>query len=183
MLKDGTVLMVICIIAVGGLAAWWIKAPTHALSSTRTQIEEPAAAPAPAKVVKHLPKFRSAAPEVEEPPVVADAAPAAAAVGGVAVTSPAPVVRAQSSLRPFPAVEQISRGAHEDAITDKYGDPALSAVTFSGGHMLETFVYSRNGGRSATVIRLQDGKVATAYSQAEPVVPPGLSAPRHYHGQ
>jgi hypothetical protein len=177
MLKDGTVLMVICIIALGGLAAWWIKSPTHPLSSSRTQIEEPAAAPTPAPVVKHVPKFKSAAPEVQQEPVVADAT-------AVVASSPAaPVVRVQAPPRPFPAVEQISRGAHEDAITDKYGDPALSAVTFSGGHMLETFVYSRNGGRSATVIRLQDGKVATAYSQAEPVVPPGLSAPRHYHAQ
>lgn len=176
MLKDGTVLMVICIIAVGGLAAWWIKAPTHPLRSTGTQIEEPAAAPAPAPVVKHLPKSRPAAPEVEEQPVVADAA-------AVVASSPATVVRVQAPARPFPAVEQISRGAHEDAITDKYGDPALTAVTSSGGHMVETFVYSKNGGRSATVIRLQDGKVATAYSQAEPVVPPGLSAPRHYHAQ
>jgi hypothetical protein len=176
MLKDGTVLMVICIIALGGLAAWWIKAPAHVLSSTRTEIEEPAAAPTPAPAAKHLPKFKSSAPDVEPEPVVADAP---VVVG----STPAPVVRVQTPARPFPAVDQISRGAHEDAITDKYGDPALSAVTFSGGHMLETFVYSRNGGGSATVIRLQDGKVATAYSQVEPVVPPGLSAPRHYHAR
>jgi len=176
MLKDGTVLLVICIIAVGGLAAWWIKVPTHPLSSTTTQIEQPAATPTPAPVVKHLRKSKSAMPEVPQEPVVADAAP-------VAASSPAPVVRVQAPARPFPAVEQISRGAHEDAITDKYGDPALTAVTSSGGHVVETFVYSRNGGRSATVIRLQDGKVATAYSQAEPVVAPGLSAPRHFHAQ
>ncbi len=66
------------------------------------------------------------------------------------------------------------------AITGKYGDPALAAVTSTGGHMVETFVYSRNRGRNATVIRLEDGKVAAAYSQAEPFVPPGLSAPRRY---
>jgi hypothetical protein len=176
MLKDGTVLMVICIIGLGGLAAWWIKAPAHPLSSTGSQIAEPAAAPAPAPVVKHLPKFRPATPEVAEQPVVAEAA-------AVVASSPAPVVRVQAPPRPFPAVEQISSGAHEDAITDKYGDPALSAVTSSGGHMMETFVYSKNGGRNATVIRLQDGKVASAYSQAEPVLPPGLSAPRRYHAQ
>ncbi len=179
MLKDGTVLMVICIIAVGALAAWWIQAPMHPLSSTGAQVEEPAAAPAPAPVVKHLPKFKAAPPAVEEQPVAAviDAAAAPSS------SSPAPVVRVQAPPRPFPAVEQIASGAHEDAITDKYGDPALSAVTSSGGHMVETFVYSRNRGRNSTVIRLRDGKVATAYSQVEPLVPPGLSAPRRFHDQ
>jgi hypothetical protein len=49
--------------------------------------------------------------------------------------------------------------------------------------MIETFVYSKDRGRNATVIRLEDGKVATAYSQAERLVPPGLSAPRRYHAQ
>jgi len=49
--------------------------------------------------------------------------------------------------------------------------------------MVETFVYAKNRGRNATVIRLEDGKVATAYSQAEPLVPPGMSAPRRYHPQ
>jgi hypothetical protein len=49
--------------------------------------------------------------------------------------------------------------------------------------MVETFVYSKDRGRNATVIRMEDGKVATAYSQAEPFVPPGLSAPRRYKSQ
>jgi hypothetical protein len=33
------------------------------------------------------------------------------------------------------------------------------------------------------VIRIEDGKVASAYSQTEPVMPPGLSAPRRWHNQ
>jgi len=81
---------------------------------------------------------------------------------------------------PFPAVEQIPTGVHLDSITGKYGDPQLSAVTSTGGHMVETMVYARERGRSATVIRIEDGKVASAYSQTEPVVPPGLSAPRRW---
>lgn len=169
MLKDGVVLMVICLIVLGGLAVWWTQTPTHPLDATAPQVQEPAPVPAPAPVVKKVAKPKPAPPPAVEQPVA------------VVVAPPPPVVQAPPP--PFPAVEQIASGSHETAITDKYGDPALSAVTSSGGHMVETFVYSRNRGRNATVIRLEDGKVATAYSQAEPFVPPGMSAPRRYHAQ
>lgn len=170
MLKDGVVLMVICLIVVGGLAVWWTQTSTHPLTATAPQIQEPAPVPAPAPVVKKVAKPKPPPPVVEQPVAVAAVVP-----------PPAPVVKLPPP--PFPAVEQIASGAHVDAITNKYGDPALSAVTSTGGHMVETFVYSRDRGRNATVIRLEDGKVATAYSQAEPLVPPGMSAPRRYHAQ
>lgn len=170
MLKDGVVLMVICLIVVGGLAVWWTQTPTHPLNATAPQVQEPAPVPVPAPVIKKVAKPKPAPPVVEQPVAVAAVVP-----------PPAPEVKLPPP--PFPAVEQIASGAHVDAITNKYGDPALSAVTSTGGHMVETFVYSRNRGRNATVIRLEDGKVATAYSQAEPLVPPGMSAPRRYHAQ
>jgi len=170
MLKDGVVLMVICLIVVGGLAVWWIQTPTHPMNATAQQVQEPAPAPAPAPVVKKVSRPKPAPPPVVEEPVV------------VAVVAPPPPV-VQAPPPPFPAVDQIASGAHEAAITGKYGDPALAAVTSTGGHMVETFVYSRNRGRNATIIRLEDGKVAAAYSQAEPFVPPGLSAPRRYKNQ
>lgn len=170
MLKDGVVLMVICLIVVGGLAVWWTQTPTHPLNATAPQVQEPAPVPVPAPVIKKVAKPKPAPPVVEQPVAVAAVVP-----------PPAPEVKLPPP--PFPAVEQIASGAHVDAITNKYGDPALSAVTSTGGHMVETFVYSKNRGRNATVIRLEDGKVATAYSQAEPLVPPGMSAPRRYHAQ
>jgi len=171
MLKDGVVLMVICLIVVGGLAVWWIQTPAHPVTAAAPQLQEPAPAPPPAPVIKRVSRPKSAPPPaVEEPAVVAEVIP-----------PPAPKV--QLPPPPFPAVEQIASGSHETAITSKYGDPALSAVTSSGGHMVETFVYARNRGRNATIIRLEDGKVATAYSQAEPLLPPGMSAPRRYHAQ
>jgi hypothetical protein len=169
MLKDGVVLMVICLIVLGGLAVWWVQTPAP-LNATAPQVQEPAPAPAPAPVVKKVSRPKPAPPPVVEEPVAVVIAP-----------PPAPVVQAPPP--PFPAVEQIASGVHEAAITGKYGDPALAAVTSAGGHMVETFVYSKNRGRNATVIRLEDGKVATAYSQAEPFVPPGLSAPRRYKSQ
>ena len=170
MLKDGVVLMVICLIVVGGLAVWWMQTPAHPATATGPQVQEPAPAPAPAPAVKKVSRPKPAPPPVVEEPVVAVVAP-----------PPAPVVQAPPP--PFPAVEQIASGAHEAAITSKYGDPVLAAVTSTGGHMVETFVYAKNRGRNATIIRLEDGKVATAYSQAEPFVPPGMSAPRRYHSQ
>lgn len=170
MLKDGVVLMVICLIVVGGLAVWWTQTPTHPLNATAPQVQEPAPVPVPAPVIKKVAKPKPPPPVVEQPVAVAAVVP-----------PPAPVVKLPPP--PFPAVEQIASGAQVDAITNKYGDPALSAVTSTGGHMVETFVYSRDRGRNATVIRLEDGKVATAYSQAEPLVPPGMSAPRRYHAQ
>ncbi len=170
MLKDGAVLMVICLIVLGGLAVWWTQTPMHFFNATAPQMQEPAPVPVSAPAVKKVAKPKPALPPVVEQPV-AEVSPVAPPL--------APVV----APPPFPAVEQIASGAHEEAITNKYGDPALSAVTSTGGHMVETFVYSKDRGRNATVIRLEDGKVATAYSQSEPSVPPGLSAPRRVRGQ
>jgi hypothetical protein len=171
MLKDGVVLMVICLIVVGGLAVWWMQTPAHPVTATAPQVQEPAPAPVPAPIVKRVYRPKPAPPPVVEEPVA------------VAEVIPPPAPKIQLPPPPFPAVEQIASGSHETAITSKYGDPALSAVTSSRGHMIETFVYSRNRGRTATIIRLEDGKVATAYSRVEPFVPPGMSAPRRYHAQ
>jgi hypothetical protein len=171
MMKDGVVLAVVLLMVAGGLFLWWTQTPTHyGTPVADTQVQPPEPAPKPAPVVKARPK-----PKKEEP-VVEYAAPA---------PEPAPVVVAAAPVvhrdpPPFPAVEQIPTGVHLDSITGKYGDPQLSAVTSTGGHMVETMVYARERGRSATVIRIEDGKVASAYSQTEPVVPPGLSAPRRW---
>jgi hypothetical protein len=172
MLKDGVVLMVICLIVLGGLGVWWMQTSTRPLEATAPQVQEPAPVPAPAPVVKKVARPKPAPAAVVEEPVAV-----------VAPVTPAPAPVVQVPPPPFPAVGQIASGAHADAITTQYGDPALAAVTSTGGHMVETFVYSRNRGRNATVIRLEDGKVAAAYSQAEPMVPPGLSAPRRVHAQ
>ena len=172
MLKDGVVLVVISLIVLGGIFVWWTQAPTHSLSApTEPQVQESQANAKPSPlVVKASPKPKSAPDPVVEPPAVIETAPI-----------PVPVV--QRDQRPFPAVEQIATGGHEDSITGKYGDPALSAVTSTGGHMVETFVYVKDRGRLATVIRLQDGRVSAAYSQSEAAMPAGLSAPRRWHSK
>jgi hypothetical protein len=113
---------------------------------------------------------RAPAPVMEEAAVLEPIPVPAAPEPAPAIPPPPPP--------PFPAVDQIAAGSQEDAITGKYGDPALSAVTSAGGHKVETLIYAKDGGRSATVIRLEDGRVSSAYSPSEPVPPTGLSAPR-----
>lgn len=173
MLKDGVVLAVVLLIVAGALFLWWTQTPTHygsPVADTQTQPVEP---PKPAPVVAKTRPKPKPEPVVEQ----AELAPAAEPV----VVAAPPVVHRDPP--PFPMVEQIPTGVHEDTITGKYGDPQLSAVTSTGGHMVETMVYARERGRSATVIRIEDGKVSSAYTQTEPVVPPGLSAPRRWHNE
>ncbi len=173
MLKDGVVLSVVLLIVAGALFLWWTQTPTHYGSPVADAQAQPVEPPKPAPVVaKARPK-----PKVEA--VVQEIAETTPAVEPV--VAPPPVVHRDPP--PFPVVEQIPTGAHEDSITGKYGDPQLSAVTSTGGHMVETMVYARERGRSATVIRIEDGKVSSAYTQTEPVAPPGLSAPRRWHNE
>ena len=170
MMKDGVVLAVVLLMVAGGLFLWWTQTPTHyGAPVADTQVQPPEPAPKPAPVVKARPKPKKEEPVVEQ---------AALAPEPVVVVAAAPVVHRDPP--PFPAVEQIPTGVHGDSITGKYGDPQLFAVTSTGGHMVETMVYARERGRSATVIRIEDGRVSSAYSQSEPVVPPGLSAPRRW---
>jgi hypothetical protein len=173
MLKDGVVLAVICLIVVGGIFAWLLQNPRQSVGApAQTQIQEAAAASkTPAEIAKSSVVRRKPAKPVEElveHPVITEPAP----------TPPAPAAVVQHDPPPFPAVEQIATGVNEDAITRTYGYPTLSAVTSNGGHIIETFVYVRDRGRSSTVIRLEDGKVASAFSRTQPVPAAGVSAPR-----
>jgi hypothetical protein len=176
MLKDGVVLLVICLIVVGGILVRWTQSPTHSLSTAEPQIPESKTALKTAPTVaKSSPKPKpTPAPAAEESTVV-DATPSPQVAAAV------PVVHADPP--PFPAVEKIATGLREDFITSTYGNPALSSVTSTGGHMVETFVYARDNGRLATIIRLEDGKVSAAYSQSEAVHAAGLSAPPRWRNE
>jgi len=66
MLKDGVVLMVICLIVVGGLAVWWIQTPAHPVTAAAPQLQEPAPAPPPAPVIKRVSRPKSAPPPAVE---------------------------------------------------------------------------------------------------------------------
>jgi hypothetical protein len=170
MLKDGVVLLVIFLIVVGGIFAWWTQSLTHSLSATVEQIPESnAALKTSSTIAKATPKPKPARVTVAEEPAVVEAS------GSPQVAAADPVVHADPP--PFPSVENITTGLPEDSITRTYGDPALSAMTSTGGHMVETFVYARDGGGLATVVRLVDGRVFAVYSQSGPARAVGVSAP------
>jgi len=177
MLKDGVVLLIIGLIAIGAIVVWWTQTPARVSSATaggatagqkvpesEVAAKTEPAAPKTARIHNPVPLA------VDVPSSVAEAA----ARPEAAVVSP-PVVHPDPL--PFPAVDQIAPGLRKDSITGKYGQPALSAVTLTGGHLVETFIYARNRSRSATMIRLEDGKVAAAYSRSEAGIPAGVSVP------
>lgn len=168
-MKDGLVLFVLGLIGIGGFLLWQTHGDLFQSASVGAPVESvvpPALAPPPAP--KPAPRVNPA--PVVETPVVAEAAPAPAPPPAPPVVAPEPP--------PFPAVEEIANGAPSEVVTTKFGDPALSTLTSSGGRLLGTYVYARDKGREATVIQLEDGRVASAYSKNAPVPVSGLSIPR-----
>jgi hypothetical protein len=169
MLKDGVVLLVIFLIVVGGIFAWWTQTATRSSSPTVEQIPELTAAPKSASTIaKAIRKPKPARAMVSERPATVEAREIPQ------VATPDPVV--QTDPPPFPSVEKIAIGLPEDSITRTYGDPALSAMTSNGGHTIETFVYAPGGDGLATVVRFVDGRVFAVYSQSGPTRPVGVSA-------
>jgi len=176
-MKDGILLLVVGVIAIGGIILWQSHVDPFALGRSMGQDRElrpepQPEVPAPKPAPVHKPKPVVKAPEVVE----AVPAPVETPVAAVSPEPPAPPV--VHDPPPFPAVDQIASGAPEETVTGKYGDPAISAVTSSGGHMVGTYVYAREGGRVATVIHLEDGVVASATSKSSPPPVAGLSVPR-----
>jgi hypothetical protein len=134
----------------------------------------PAPEPLPA-VAKPKPVSRPKPVVAAEPPapVIAEVAP----VPQPQAAPPAP----PADPPPFPVVDQIVTGARQDTVLDKYGEPAIATLTSRRGHVVSNYVYARDQGRETTVIKLEDGKVATAYSTTLPPAPTGISAPRLWH--
>jgi hypothetical protein len=126
--------------------------------------------PAPVlRAVKPKPAVFSLPPEpVAEAPVVSEAV--------LVPPPPAPVVMPDPP--PFPTPDRIAAGVLKDKVTTAYGGPAISAVTSADGHMVETMVYAQKGGRSETVIRLDEGKVSAAYTKITVSPATGVLVPR-----
>ncbi|MSV35420.1 MAG: hypothetical protein EXQ47_07460 [Bryobacterales bacterium] len=166
-MKDGLALFVLGLIGIGGFLLW--QAHTDAVqpvSSVTVPVDwtvPPPSPPAP----KAVPLVKPPAPVVEASPVAVV----------VPAPEPPPTV-VQPDPPPFPAVEEISSGAPAEVVTTKFGDPALSMLTSNRRRMVGTYVYARDKGREATVIRLEDGKVTSAYSKGVRAQAVGLSIPR-----
>jgi hypothetical protein len=176
-MRDFVFVCVVVLIAAGGILLWQSHIdPFHpskfqsepATAPVKASRPGPADTPRAAKL-RHITKSVPAL--VAEESLVVEGAPVRE------IPPPTPVVAPDPP--PFPAADQIAMGVHQDAVTTAYGDPAISAATVMDGHMVETLVYARDRQPSATVIRVVDGKVSSAYTKAGPPPARGRLVPRH----
>jgi hypothetical protein len=87
-------------------------------------------------------------------------APVAEVVVAPPVPAPTP------APKEFPSANEISVGVERENISERFGEPALATTTTSNdGRVMETMVYARKSGRGVTVIRIEDGKVLSAYTR------------------
>ncbi len=186
MFKDGFVMVLIGLVLAGGIyVLWTTRLPfssrvagmeQSSAAETSRSVETKTPAPKvtiPTKKATHNPAADNVTPAMKQ--AIPEIPGSLGSTAGAEETKP--VVANQGPPPPFPTVDKISPGIGEDSITGRFGDPSLSALTSTGRHVVETFVYAKDRGRSATVIRLQDGRVANAYTQSEPVHASGLSVP------
>ena len=174
-MKDGVLLLAVGLVGIVGIFLWRAQVdpfhPERYLNEAKESQPAPEPSSPPAKPVVRASK---PAPVAVAPAPVVEAAPAPP-------VEPPPAPAPQAVLHdppPFPAVDEIASGAPEETVTGKFGDPAISALTSSGGHSVGTYVYARERGRVATVIHVEDGIVASATSTSLPTPAAGLSVPR-----
>ena len=145
--------------------------PLHPfLSAISGPIESAPSAPEPAAPAA---KPKPAVPVVPREPVVA-----APVISEAAHSLPPSTPAVAPTPLPFPTADKIAAGSPGDTVTTEYGGPAIAAVTSADGHMVETYVYARKGDRSQTVIRLEEGRVAEAYTRMFAAPVSGMSIPR-----
>src|SRR5581483_2627942 len=165
-MKEAVVLVVLAVVVVGGIGIWlsngnsipFMNSPAPVVQPAGDQPEADAAKAAPER-----PKLKAAKTAKKAPsPAVVEVAPTLAApVAEVVIAPPTPPAPKQ-----FPAASEIAPGAEREKIAEKFGQPALLTTTTSGdGRVLETLIYARKSGRDVTVIRIEDGKVLSAYSR------------------
>ena len=186
------VLILVCVLGVGGIYLWQERMypftpkqgpavadssqesqapPSEAKPKAKATAKSAATSPAPSPLASVTPGSSAEAAASADASTVASATPEATAVPVVPVADPPP----------FPTVQQITAGEAEDTVRQKYGDPDISSLTSKDGHIERTYVYTRDRGYSETVIHLEDGKVATAYTRSTPPPPTGISIPRRWH--
>jgi hypothetical protein len=170
-MKDGFVLFVVCVLVIAGIGMWssgvdpFSALPTPTLRSQPWVVEaHPTRAPEPVATPKAAPsKVRQPQPKETVPAETHPAkAPEPVVVASVAVPEVSqPVARP----KPFPVADQVKVGTKKTEITEQYGMPSLITTTNGEGHVVENLIYSKAEGNGETVIRIQDGKVLSAYSR------------------
>lgn len=164
-MKEAAILVVICVVLVGGVAIWVANGNSIPFLSPQTYSVQPAsdAQPDAAQQAKETAppqpvkaRVKAKKPEAEQEPLLITP------VAEVVVAPPAP----PPAPKQFPSAKEIAVGAERENISAKFGQPALSTTTTGDdGQMKETLVYARKSGRDVTVIRIEDGKVLSAYSR------------------
>jgi len=174
-MKESVVLVLLAVLIVGGIGVWLANGSSVSLFTSQPANVQPvndeaqiAAAKeaevkeAEAKEVKKKLAARAARKAAAAVPVVEVAAPPIEPVAEVVVAPPKP----PAPPKQFPEPREISVGVERDNIAERFGQPALATTTTSNdGRVMETLVYARKSGRDVTVIRIEDGKVLSAYSR------------------
>ena len=174
-MKEAVVLVLVSVLIVGGIGVWLANGGAVPLFSSQRVAIQPASDPAPATAAKEAETAKQAkataakAAKKSRAASVAEAAlqpqPQPETVGPVAevvIVPPAPA----PAPKKFPSANEISAGIERENIAERFGQPSLATTTTSDdGRVLETLVYARKSGRDMTVIRIEDGKVLSAYSR------------------
>ena len=167
-MKEAVILVLVAVVVVGGIGVWISSGNSIPFLSAPVPAVQPADDTQAADAAKQTPQDKPAKPKVAKvtrkaptAPVVEAPATVAVPVAEVVVAKPAPPAPKQ-----FPAANEITVGAEREKIAEKFGQPALATTTTSDdGRVMETLVYARKSGRDVTVIRVEDGKVMSAYSR------------------
>jgi len=172
-MKDGIVLSFVCVLVIVAIGMWssgvdpFQALPTPTLRSSPWVVEaDPHRSSKPTRNVTPNVKTSPSKPRQanEVVPVEAHPVETPQPVALAAVATPQiapPVVRP----REFPIPEQIHAGSKRAQIMDQYGSPSLVTTTHGDGHVVENLIYSKADGAGETVIRIEDGKVLSAYSK------------------
>lgn len=177
-MKEAIVLVLVAVVVVGGIGIWLANSGSLSLfgsppasvqpAGDATQAADAAAKEAEAKQAEASKKAKKAlvAKAAKKAPaeliVAAAAVPQIEPVAEVVVAPPVP----PPAPKQFPEPREISVGSERDKIAERFGQPALATTTTSDdGRVMETLVYARKSGRDVTVIRIEDGKVLSAYSR------------------
>jgi hypothetical protein len=168
-MKEAVVLVLVAVLIVGGIGIWLANGNAVPFFSSQPSVVQPAGDPqpetdtaketAPAKP----PKARTAKANKIPAGPSAEAAPPSQPL---LIEPVAEVVVAPPAPKQFPSAKEIAVGVERENIAERFGQPSLATTTTSDdGRVMETLVYARKSGRDVTVIRIEDGKVLSAYSR------------------
>ena len=172
-MKEAVVLVLVAVLIVGGIGVWLANGNSVSFFGSQSSAVQPAGDPqpeteaaketVPAKPLKALTakaaKKTPGAPSAEA--VAESQAPLYQPVAEVVVAPPV-----TPAAKQFPSAKEIAVGVERENIAERFGQPSLATTTTSDdGRVMETLVYARKSGRDVTVIRIEDGKVLSAYSR------------------